>query len=527
MITQFGPYLIDEELAQGGMARVFRARLRGLGGFEKVLVLKQIRPELSKDPRFVELFVREANTLVQLVHPHIVPVYELGAVEGTYYLSMEYIEGATLAEILHDGPLGPALVAQIGVQVADALDYAHTRFGILHRDVTPRNLIVDDAGHVRLLDFGIAAALGTESEAFGSPGYMSPEQVEGAELSSASDVFSLGVVLAEALLGFAPFEKVTRGTLAAKPALARDPSLPAVLSTLIDRMLAPTPAGRPEGAAEVSRSLRAWLSQAHPEGAFLALRARARSARERRSTTRAPELVAPTTPIGSAEGAAVRTIAASPVLTEMLRSTSGISIVPAPISDGPSTRPISRHPPAREVNRQSSAGANPRATAWMLHAWPAFALLAMVVLVLMMWARPKPSENVPRPRPTVGPQEADRVLPSSDASAVHAPDASVRSAQAVPTVAAPIANEGEGRATLTLSALPWAQVTLDGQLLGTTPLRNQRVRAGTHALIFSCPPLGKTERLSVIVPRDARARIVVDFSTDPPKRSLDGVNEAR
>jgi serine/threonine protein kinase len=122
VLSQLGPYLIDEELAQGGMARVFRARLRGLGGFEKVLVIKQIRPELAKDPRFVELFVREANTLVSLSHPHIVPVYELGAAEGTYYLSMEYVEGATVLQMLDQGPLAPALVAHVGTQVSEALE---------------------------------------------------------------------------------------------------------------------------------------------------------------------------------------------------------------------------------------------------------------------------------------------------------------------------------------------------------------------------------------------------------------------
>ncbi len=529
MITQFGPYLIDEELAQGGMARVFRARLRGLGGFEKTLVLKQIRPELSRDPRFVELFVREANTLVQLVHPHIVPVYELGAVEGTYYLSMEYIEGATLAEILHDGPLGTALVAQIGVQVADALDYAHSRFGILHRDVTPRNLIVDDAGHVRLLDFGIAAALGSESEAFGSPGYMSPEQVEGRPLSIASDLFSLGVVLTEALLGFAPFEKVTRGTLGDRPALTRDPSLPAALSGLLDRMLRKAETERPESAAEVSRSLRAWLAQSHPEGAFVALRTRVRTARERRSKTHEKETMvgAPTTPIGSAEGAAVRTIAASPALTEMLRSASGVSIAPSPQAEGPATRPISRPPSARRA-RQSNAGANPRVTAWMMRAWPALAFVAMVVLVVMMWARSSPTPaRAPTAAPTPDAREPADALPRRVSRDAGAPPTEAESPATKREPATTSAIDSEGRATLTLSALPWAEVSLDGQPLGTTPLRNQRLRAGVHAVVFSCPPLGKTERLSVMVPRDARGRIVIDFSTEPARRSLDGVSEAR
>ena len=94
-LQPFGKYLLDAELAQGGMARVFRARLRGPGGFEKRLVVKQILPELAQDPRFVELFVREANTLVQMSHPNVVPVYELGVVDGVYFLAMELVEGAT------------------------------------------------------------------------------------------------------------------------------------------------------------------------------------------------------------------------------------------------------------------------------------------------------------------------------------------------------------------------------------------------------------------------------------------------
>ena len=153
----FGKYLLDREIARGGMARVHLARLRGLGGFEKRLVVKQILPHLASDPRFVEMFVEEAKTLVQMSHPHIVPVYELGVVEGVYFLAMEYVEGATLADVLDDGPLDEAEAAHAGAQICDALSYAHDRFAIVHRDVTPRNVMIDAGGHCRLLDFGIAA----------------------------------------------------------------------------------------------------------------------------------------------------------------------------------------------------------------------------------------------------------------------------------------------------------------------------------------------------------------------------------
>ncbi|MFI5309491.1 MAG: serine/threonine-protein kinase, partial [Polyangiales bacterium] len=140
---RFGNYWLDAQLAEGGMSRVMLARLRGPGGFEKKLVVKQILPQLASDPGFVELFVREANTLVRMSHPNIVPVYELGVIDGVYFLAMERVEGATVAELLADGPLGEAMCAHVGAQVCEALRYAHERFGLVHRDVTPRNVIID------------------------------------------------------------------------------------------------------------------------------------------------------------------------------------------------------------------------------------------------------------------------------------------------------------------------------------------------------------------------------------------------
>src|SRR5215471_19148317 len=154
----FGKYVLEREIAAGGMARVYLGTLRGAVGFEKRLVVKQIRPELASDEGFVQRFVEEAKTAVELSHPNIVPVYELGVEQGIYYIAMEFCEGLRLAEILTEtGGLDPEEGAYIGVEICRALDYAHRRAGIVHRDVTPRNVLVDLEGMVRLIDFGIAA----------------------------------------------------------------------------------------------------------------------------------------------------------------------------------------------------------------------------------------------------------------------------------------------------------------------------------------------------------------------------------
>jgi serine/threonine-protein kinase len=171
----FGKYVLERELASGGMARVYLATLRGAVGFEKRLVVKQIRPELALDEAFVRRFVEEAKIAVELSHPNIVPVYELGVEQGIYYMAMELCEGLTLTEILVEtGPFDAAEGAYVGVEICRALDYAHRKGGVVHRDVTPRNVLLDEEGAVRLIDFGIAAPVtGARAKApmevFGSP----------------------------------------------------------------------------------------------------------------------------------------------------------------------------------------------------------------------------------------------------------------------------------------------------------------------------------------------------------------------
>lgn len=261
----FGKYVLERELASGGMARVYLATLRGAVGFEKRLVVKQIRPELALDEAFVRRFVEEAKIAVELSHPNIVPVYELGVELGIYYIAMELCEGLTLTEVLMDtGPLDAAEGAYVGSEICRALDYAHRRGGIVHRDVTPRNVLLDEEGAVRLIDFGIAAPVApgqTRVEVFGSPGHMPPEQIRGEQLTPATDVFAVGALLIEAWTGRPPFR---RGSFEASAAALKEPLPPlatlqpdiAPIVPLIEQTVALAPADRPQDAESLARKLR-------------------------------------------------------------------------------------------------------------------------------------------------------------------------------------------------------------------------------------------------------------------------------
>jgi eukaryotic-like serine/threonine-protein kinase len=245
------------------------ATLRGAGGFEKRLVVKQIRPELASDQSFIQRFVAEAKTTVELSHANIVPVYELGAEQGIYYIAMEFCAGVTLAELLASGTVTPNEGAYIGVEICRALDYAHRKASVVHRDVTPRNVMIDAEGMVRLIDFGIAAPASARSSSgplFGSLGHMPPEQLRPGPLTPAADVFAVAVLLVEAWTGRAPFrreslEASTRALGEPLPPLAdSDPAL-GMLEPLIASALAHAPERRPQTAEELARPLREFLRQ--------------------------------------------------------------------------------------------------------------------------------------------------------------------------------------------------------------------------------------------------------------------------
>jgi serine/threonine-protein kinase len=268
----FGKYVLERELSRGGMARVVLATLRGAGGFEKKLVVKQIRDELAFDQQFIRRFVEEAKTTVALSHPNIVPVYELGVEQGTYFLAMELVEGLSVADLLRernaDGTrrvLTPEEGAYVGVEVCRALDYAHRRMKVVHRDITPRNVMIDEEGQIKLIDFGIAApALVAGQEILGSPGHMAPEQAEGTELGPSTDIFAVAVLLLEAWTGSAPFRRATPEECAASMRAPHprpsdfDPRL-APLDLPIAKAMSIDARERQQQASELGRALRAFL----------------------------------------------------------------------------------------------------------------------------------------------------------------------------------------------------------------------------------------------------------------------------
>ncbi|MBI3184428.1 MAG: serine/threonine protein kinase [Myxococcales bacterium] len=216
MAVEFGRYQLLKKIASGGMGQIFLARAAGERGFEKLLVIKRILPHLLEDEEFFTMFFDEARVSARLNHPNIVQIFDLGEVEGSHFLAMEYVPGEDLRRLdkllrsmEQSIPLG--LACRIIADAAAGLDYAHKArdsqgqpLGIVHRDVSPQNILVGFDGGVKLIDFGVAKAAGRGQQTAtgilkGKYAYMSPEQVDGLEIDHRSDIFALGIVFWEIL----------------------------------------------------------------------------------------------------------------------------------------------------------------------------------------------------------------------------------------------------------------------------------------------------------------------------------------
>lgn len=216
--VRFGQYVLLEKIATGGMAEVWKARSRGVEGFQKIVAIKKILPHLSDDQDFIEMFIDEAKLAAQLNHNNIIHIYDLGKIHSSYYIAMEYVEGWDLKTILkraqeRDHPMSVELALFAASKIAAALDYAHRKrdfqdreMGLVHRDVSPQNVLISEEGDIKLCDFGIAKAASKVSQTQagalkGKLQYMSPEQAWGKAIDKRSDVFALAAVLFEMLTG--------------------------------------------------------------------------------------------------------------------------------------------------------------------------------------------------------------------------------------------------------------------------------------------------------------------------------------
>jgi serine/threonine protein kinase len=542
--TTFGKYFLTDKLATGGMAEIYLAKLLGPGGFEKQLVIKQIHPALSSQRAFVDLFVAEAKTLVTLSQGNIVPVYELGVVDDTYFIAMEYIDGPTLWQLTEavferGDAMDPAIAAFIAAEIAKGLDYAHRKgTGVIHRDLSPRNVMLTRDGDVKLVDFGIAVALGAGPDPAdgglptGSFPYMSPEQAAGAALTGQTDLFALGVLLWEMLTGQRLFARSEPdATIAAvRDAIIPVPSsvrpTPTRLDAIVMRALDRDLDARWASAGQLSAALQRYLAdETTLSGA--------------RDLATLIARVAPAVPHAAAS-------AASDSVTHHDRSALDDSA-------GPSTQVVpresargKRRPTVREatfathvelervmapidapIAIRAAPPPGPPAPIRPRRIWWAMATAALVASSLIVWRVTSPSHDrasisvdaaVPpaADAATVDAAAVDAAAtaPPADASvvviAVDGRDGPSRDARAatLPPDAALVTN---GR--LRVGADPWGEVILDGKPLGRAP-NEWSVTAGAHTVVvvFPAEDPERQKRFEVVVPANGRSAVFADFT---------------
>ncbi len=279
-----GDYNILRQIASGGMAEVYLAEKQGVGGFHRRVILKKLLPKFTEDPAFVEMFYNEAILVSNLNHPNIVQVYDVIRNKFEIYIAMEYVDGPGLSMVFrhmrtYNMPMSFPMVARVVADVARALDHAYNAkddegrpLNIIHRDVTPSNIMINKTGVVKLVDFGIAKASFTDDQAFvdyvrGKPAYMAPELFNRREVSHQSDIFSLGVVLFELTTGHRLFKRkdpvsTVRAVLRCHipPPTKLVQGYPGALEAVINRAVTKDPENRYKSAADMANDLETYIS---------------------------------------------------------------------------------------------------------------------------------------------------------------------------------------------------------------------------------------------------------------------------
>ncbi|HJZ88554.1 MAG TPA: serine/threonine-protein kinase [Polyangia bacterium] len=468
--SSYDRYTLLRAIGAGGMAELFLAERAGAQGARRRVVLKRILPAFARDPEFREMFVHEARIAMQLTHANIVQVYDFGEAGDTYVLEMEYIEGCDLRALLRDhGPLPLSAGLRIATEILRGLDYAHRRVGadgmplqIVHRDVSPGNILLSREGEVKLTDFGLSRSRERLGRSVGGVkgtfAFMAPEQAEGRAVDPRADVFAVGAILYATLAGRSPFE--AEGPVATLdrvrqasylPLSQAAPGAPPTLDALLVQALARTPDERFASAAAMREALEGFEKEAGVRPSADALGALVQA-------------VTPTEPVSAPNAqAAGAALAASPQLIELAWASMALQSRRAVAARPPHTQPL----PARERMRGRRAR--------LLAVAGLTALVAGgVVVALRPQAAHVPAAIVPAPAPTPAPLAVSAPAPE---------------AVPVPTPA-PAPKSKPRPAYLTVSADPWAYVSVDGKRRGTTPLQELALPPGAHEITFENPPLG-------------------------------------
>ncbi|MBI2894758.1 MAG: protein kinase [Deltaproteobacteria bacterium] len=515
--ARFGRYLLAERLGEGGMADVYRAIAPGAAGVSKAVCIKRIRRGRLDDPRLVSLFIDEARVSMQLSHANIVHTYDFGRVGDEYFLALEYVDGVDLALLLDpSSPLGVEAVAAVGESLCRALSHVHSRkrpdgepLGLVHRDVTPRNVLVTVEGDVKLADFGVARIPATRERIpsgrgeglRGTPAYMAPEQASGGVVDSKSDLYAVGLVLYECLRGRPAYRGSREAVLdLARRGIVEIDAARSPLDAVLARAVQPDPCMRYPDAASMADDLGRIVARARAAG-----------------------------------GGDPRATLAARVATR-IRATGTEVQVDAP--DDP--RPASYYTEdggapdfalRLGATELSQAGTVPggedgaRARRWPVPLLAGLVLILGGLSVLLLRGSAEPGPRAPaggRPAPT--PATVASEPPADAARGLEGPGAAPRprdpgmpwhaGASGPPRRGGPDAPPSpvpSGTAILNLNALPWAEVTIDGAPRGTTPLAGLRLAAGRHKIRLRNEAMGITRSVVLTLGPDEHQTLVVDL----------------
>lgn len=525
----FGKYTLIAKIGHGGMAEVYLAARRGPAGFAKLCVLKRLHAHLEEERSLVAMFLDEARLAARLDHPNVVQTYEVGEVDGVHFLTMELLEGQSLARLLRRlRSQGQALPVPLGlrffIDVLAGLHYAHTLcdydgapLGIVHRDVSPTNVFVTYEGQAKLLDFGIAKAATHLSETRhgqlkGKFAYAAPEQASGeAEVDPRADLWSLGVTMWEAFAGRPLFEgesemvTLHRALHAPIPPLASVAEVPAALGAIVDRALRRPTSERYGSAQEMKEALEhfaeeAAMSASREElGRFVArlfeperlqqravLEAWMRGERSTASLT--GEDLGVTTPPA--------VVAAQPTPRHDRRKAAwlfgGVTLLLASVFGA--VHPLLGSRPGSEAEAADGAPAGAAAPSPGIEPRVAMSALDPTALVRDALDRTTPSgdeaSSSAAPSPATPDEGPSGTEPRRRARAPVRASADVPARRAPASTAAPRAEEASPEGLLTLDSHPWAEVFVGDRHLGTTPLIAEPLPAGSHLLILDNPERG-------------------------------------